>query len=45
MTAVELFGGSNLPVEVFDYDVTHNGLIVSAVVVNHEDRTVELVTS
>lgn len=27
-----------------DYDVVHNGLIIAAVVVNHDDRTIELVT-
>ena len=44
MTGLELFGGANLPVEAFDYDVVHNGLIITAVVVNHDDRTIELVT-
>ena len=27
-----------------DYDVIHNGLIVTRAIVNHKDRTVELVT-
>lgn len=30
--------------EAFNYDVVHNGLIITAVVVNHDDRTIELVT-
>ena len=27
-----------------DYDIVHNGLIVTRVIVNHTDRTVELIT-
>ena len=46
MTAIEFERGllPKVHMQTLGYDVVHNGLIVARVVVNHDDRTIELVT-
>lgn len=36
-------GGEDDDTDACDYDVVVNGLIIGSVVVNHDDRTIELV--